>query len=62
LLSGASTVVLTPADGRRVIDAFDTVRHEATKWRLKTGRAGRLLVSEPALVERIERFLSGEVP
>ncbi len=57
LRSGNEKVVLVLADGRLVLDNFDTVRNEAAMWRLKMGRAGRLLVFDPALVERIERFL-----
>ena len=34
---------LTPEESRAVIDAFESARREAERWRLKTGRAGRLL-------------------
>jgi hypothetical protein len=49
---------LTPDERRAVIDAFDSVRREATKWRLMTQRTGgRLLIFDPRLVSEIEAFL-----
>lgn len=51
-------VTLTPEQGRAVIDEFAAVQHEATKRRLLTQRAGRLLIIEPSLITEIKAFLS----
>jgi hypothetical protein len=48
---------LTAEQARRVLDRFDTVAKEATKWRLSTQRPGRLLLIDPTLISAIELFL-----
>lgn len=54
------TRTLTPEQSRQVIDTFEQVRHDATKFRLMTQRPGRLLIIEPELIARIESFLAPE--
>ena len=51
---------LTSEQARRVLDRFESVASEATKWRLSSQREGRLLVVEPALIDQIELFLFGQ--
>jgi hypothetical protein len=48
---------LTVEQGAAVIDQFEAVAHQATKWRLMTQRAGTLLLIDPELVSQIEEWL-----
>jgi hypothetical protein len=51
---------LSVAEARRVLDRFDVVAREASKWRRSTGRGGRLLLIDLALVREIETLLNAE--
>lgn len=46
---------LTMYESRLVIDTFESVRREATKWISMTRRPGRLLIIDPQLVSEIEQ-------
>lgn len=50
-------VLLTPHQTRAVLDNFVEVRKEATKWRMTTGRPGRLVLIDHELINQVARFL-----
>lgn len=62
LMSEAGERELTAGESSRVIESFEAVRHEATKFRLTTGQAGRLLLIDPDLVATVHAFLNAGKP
>jgi hypothetical protein len=57
LVTDDGTRTLTQKQSCDVIDNFEAVRHEATRFRLMMQRPGRLLIIEPRLIAEIEKFL-----
>lgn len=57
LLADDGTRTLTQEQSREVIDNFEAVRHEATRFRLMMQRPGRLIIIEPRLIAEIDSFL-----
>lgn len=57
LRDGDDVRVLDADASVRVLERYREVRHEATRWRLKLGKPGRLLVVDEALCAEISAYL-----